>query len=140
MCIEFLKFSKKIWPSLLMYCWTYRLGKTWLDKCLKSPVLEDPLTSNMVNGRKHRWNLNDSTFTIFIAPCRLKTFLWVICKILWLFLKPLPPMTDNLFLIDTINSNRFSGNYLKQKVFLNFFFHFWNLDWIWNIFQKEWPP
>ena len=29
------------------------LEKTWLDKCLKSPVLEDPLTSNMVNGPKH---------------------------------------------------------------------------------------
>ena len=24
--------------------------KTWLDKCLKSPVSEDPSTSNMVNG------------------------------------------------------------------------------------------
>ena len=27
--------------------------KTWLDKCLKSPVPEDPLTSNMVNVLKH---------------------------------------------------------------------------------------
>ena len=27
--------------------------KTWLDKCLKSPVPEDSLTSNMVNVLKH---------------------------------------------------------------------------------------
>ena len=28
-------------------------SKTWLDKCLKSSVLEDPSTSNMVNLPKH---------------------------------------------------------------------------------------
>ena len=27
--------------------------KTWLEKCLKSPVSEDPSTSNMVNMSKH---------------------------------------------------------------------------------------
>ena len=36
-----------------MYFRTYELQKTWLDKCLKSLVSEDPLTSNMVNGPKH---------------------------------------------------------------------------------------
>ena len=30
-----------------------RTRKTWLHKSLKNPVLEDPLTSNMVNGPKH---------------------------------------------------------------------------------------
>ena len=52
-----------------MYFWTYGHGKMWLDKCLKSPVSEDPLTSNMLNVPKHCLNLNDSTFTIFIGPC-----------------------------------------------------------------------
>ena len=41
----------------------------WLDKCLESRVSEDPLTSNMVNGPKLCWNLNDSTFTVFIDAC-----------------------------------------------------------------------
>ena len=27
--------------------------KTWLDQCLKSPISEDPLKSNMVNALKH---------------------------------------------------------------------------------------
>ena len=40
-----------------------------LSKCLKSPVSEDPSTSDMVNGPKLCWNLNDSTFTIFIDLC-----------------------------------------------------------------------
>ena len=31
----------------------YRLQRTWLGKCLKSPVSEDPLTSDMVNRPKH---------------------------------------------------------------------------------------
>ena len=61
-------FQKK-WPWQHMYFWTYVLPKTWLDNCLKSPVSEDPSTSDMVNGPKHCWNLNDSTFTILIDPC-----------------------------------------------------------------------
>ena len=49
-----------------MDLWTYGLQKMELHKCLKSPISEDPLTSDMVNGSKHYWNLNDTTFTIFI--------------------------------------------------------------------------
>ena len=49
-----------------MYFRSYRLGKPWLDKCLKSPVSVDPFKSNMVNGTKHCSNLNHSTFGIFI--------------------------------------------------------------------------
>ena len=49
-----------------MYFSTYGLGKTWLDKRLKSLVSEDPSTSNMVNARKHWSNLNYSTFARFI--------------------------------------------------------------------------
>ena len=64
-----LNIFKNRWRSYLMYFWTYSLRKTWLDKCLKSPVSEDPLTSNMVNGQKHCWNVEDSTFAIFIDPC-----------------------------------------------------------------------
>ena len=64
-----LTFSEKRWPSLVIYFGTYGLGKTWLDKCLKNPVSEDPSTSNMVNGPNHCWNLRDSTFTLFIDTC-----------------------------------------------------------------------
>ena len=36
-----------------MYFSIYGLQNTWLDKCLKSPVSEDPSTSNMINGLKN---------------------------------------------------------------------------------------
>ena len=49
-----------------MYFENYGFQKTWLDNCLKSPVSENPSTSNMVRGPKHCWNLNDNTFTKLI--------------------------------------------------------------------------
>ena len=48
-----------------MYFQHYGLRKTWLDKCLKSLVSEDPLTRNVVKGPIHCFILNDTTFTIF---------------------------------------------------------------------------
>ena len=39
--------------------------KTQSDKRLKSPVLKDPSTSDMVNLPKHCQNLHHSTFIIF---------------------------------------------------------------------------
>ena len=41
----------------------------WLYKFLKSPLSEDPLTSNMVTRLKHVSNLNVSTFTTIIYKC-----------------------------------------------------------------------
>ena len=52
-----------------MYFPKYRLRKTWLDKCLKSRVSEDPSTDNMANGSKQFCNLNNSTFTISVNHC-----------------------------------------------------------------------
>ena len=52
-----------------MYFLNYRLRKKWLDECLKSRVPEDPSTDNIPNESKHCWNLNQSTFNIFINHC-----------------------------------------------------------------------
>ena len=49
-----------------MYFPNYRLQKKWFYKFLKNPDLEDPSTSNAVNGHKHWCNLDDGMFTIFI--------------------------------------------------------------------------
>ena len=35
-----------------MYFWSDGIPKPWLDKCLKSPVWEDPVTSIIGNGPK----------------------------------------------------------------------------------------
>ena len=68
-CFKFQTFDKKIWSLQLMYFRKYRLRKIWLDKCLKSPVSEDPQIDNKRSGSKHSCNLNDRTFTIFINHC-----------------------------------------------------------------------
>ena len=60
-CIKFWIFLKTEWLSWLLYTRTYGLQKTWLEKCLKSPVSEDPLTRYMVNGLKNSWNLKTRT-------------------------------------------------------------------------------
>ena len=49
---NFEHFQKKRDPHSCFFL-TYGLRKTWLDKCLKSPVSEDPSKSNMVNGPKY---------------------------------------------------------------------------------------
>ena len=46
-----------------MYFPKYRPRNTWLDKCLKRCVSEDPWTENMENWSKQCSNLNDRTFT-----------------------------------------------------------------------------
>ena len=67
--LNFEHFQKKIWPSELMCFWTCGLQKAWLDKSLKSPVSEDPSTSNTVNRYKNCSKLNDRIFTIFNDEC-----------------------------------------------------------------------
>ena len=129
----------------MIYLWTYGLHKTWLDNCLKSPVSEDPSTSNMVNGPKHCWNLNDTTITIFIDPSedkfRSKKSLWVICKILGLLFNPLTP-DYRYSLLNRGNLLQHVQMQLSQKqTFFPFFFvNFPNLYSILNIFKKEDDP
>ena len=40
-----------------------------LDKCQESRISDYLLASNMVNGIKQSWNLNEATFTIFHDHC-----------------------------------------------------------------------
>ena len=53
-----------------MYLGNYGLQKTWLDKRLKSPISDEPATSNMLNKVNHCWNLNDSTFTYLLITVK----------------------------------------------------------------------
>ena len=71
---NFEHFQKKTWPSYLMYLRNYRPRKTCLDKCLNTPVWEDPPTDDMVNGPIHWFNLNEGAFIILNDHCEGK---WV---------------------------------------------------------------
>ena len=66
--LDFKHFEKKM--TLIAFVFLkVRTPKTWLDKCLKSPVSEDTSTSNMTDVPKHYWNLHHTIFIIFIDPC-----------------------------------------------------------------------
>ena len=126
-----------------MYFRTYWLRKTWLDKCLKSRVSEDPSRSNMVSGPKHCWNLNDSAFTIFIDPCESnsgwKSLPDSYAKYYECLLTHWLSMTSILFLIRTIYWNIFRCNYLtNKKVYLILFCNFVIKIQFWTFFIKRW--
>ena len=61
--LNFEHFQKKR-MFLVMYFRNYRPRKTCLDKYLKVPVSENPLTGDMVSGQKHRFNINQSILII----------------------------------------------------------------------------
>ena len=53
-----------------MYIGNHGLRETCLNKSLKNPVSEDTWASGMVNGKKHCWNLEDTTFSMVIDHCK----------------------------------------------------------------------
>ena len=125
-----------------MYFWSYGLRKRWLDKCLKSPLSEDPSTSKMGNGPKHCWNVKESTLTTFIDTYEgnygWKSLSEWYAKSYDSFLTHWLPMTSILFLTEAIYCNIFRYNYLRnQKHFLYFILHFLNLYSILNSFRKK---
>ena len=125
-----------------MYFWTYGLRKTCLDKCLKSPLSEDPSRSNMVNRSKHCSNLNDSTFTIFIDPSEgnsgLKSISERYAKSQNSLLTHSLLTISFLFLTEAIYCSIFKCNYLRnEKLFLNFFFPFSKFRFNFEHFQKK---
>ena len=124
-----------------MYFRNYGLRKTWLDKCLKSPVWENPLKSNMVNAPELCWNLKDSSFTILIDHCERSCFTKVsvsICKISRLF--PNTLSADGKYsLLDRDNlTQRIQRQFFqKQKNFSDFFTSFLKSSSNLESFQKK---
>ena len=83
-----------------------RTVKTWLEKCLRSPVPEDASTSNMVNMAEHSSHLHHMVFIIFIDHCQVnwvrKSLYYWHAKSWDCLLTHWPPMKSVLFLIETI--------------------------------------
>ena len=103
--LNFKYFEKKMTPRDFVFP-KLRTPKTWSDKCLKSPLSDDPLTSNMVNVPKHCSNLHHSIFIIFIDHCQVN---WVGKRLSYWHAKSWDcllthwlPMKSILFLIETI--------------------------------------
>ena len=113
-----------------------------LDMCLKSLVSEDPGTSNMVNGLKHCWKLNDSTFTISLNPNGNNSG-WENLSDLYIksqncLLTPWVPIISILFLTEGIYCYIFKCKYLRnKKYFVNFFLTFSKFRFNFELFQKK---
>ena len=124
-----------------MYFWSYRLRKTWLDKCLKSLISKEPLRSNMLNGSKHSWNLNNSTLTSFIDHWESnsigKSLSYWDAKYYACLVTHWLRMTSILFLIETIYSNTFRWIISETETFFSLFLYFGNSDSIWKSFKKR---
>ena len=128
-----------------MNIWIYRLRNTSLNKCLKSPISEDPLKSDMVNVPKHYWNLSRNTFTIFIDPFEghsgWKSLSEWYAKSKDCLLTHSLLIISILFLTEAIYCNILWCNFIRnEKYFLYFFLHFGNLESVLNIFFKKDNP
>ena len=64
---------KKRRPSQVTYFRNYRLSKTMLDQCPRSPVTEHPSTVILLKVCRNLWILHDSTSMIlFITPEKIE--------------------------------------------------------------------
>ena len=69
--LDFKRFEKKMFLIAFVFL-KLRTPNTSLVKCLKSPVSEDPSTSNMTDVPKHCWNLHHTIFIILIDLWQVK--------------------------------------------------------------------
>ena len=53
-----------------MYFRNYRLGKTWINKCVKTLLSEHALTAKRLWGPKHFGDLHENTFITFFITLR----------------------------------------------------------------------
>ena len=124
-----------------MEFWTCGLRKMGLDKFLQSPVSEDLSASTMVNRTKPCWNLEDNNFTIILVHCEGNSvgkslFEWY-TQSYYCLLIHWPPITSIPFLLDTIYSNIFRCNYLRNEIYFLTFFSIFELRFNFEHFQKK---
>ena len=98
-------------------------------------------SSNVVNGPKRCWNINESTFTIFIDPCKdnsggksLSEWYAKSWDCLWTHWLPIISI---LILTGAIYCKIFKCNYLKKKFLDDFFFAFSTFTFSFQPFQKK---
>ena len=110
-----MNFTAFVFPKL-------RTLKTWLDKCLKSPVSEDPSTRNMLNVPKSCYNLHHSAFVIFIVHwqgnCNRKSVSYLHAESWDFLLTYWLPMKIILFFLGTIKRYQLRCYYLRNKKIL----------------------
>ena len=109
-----------------------RTPKKVVNQISKKTPLIGLFGKQHVRRTEHCWNLNNTTFTIFIDQCE-RTWSWkncllVTCKVLRLFLNILAAHDKYSVLNrDSLRQPVQMQLCQKQKAFLNLFQHFWKL-------------
>ena len=124
-----------------MYFRKYGSRKTWLNKCLKSPVSDDRSTFNMVNWPKHLFTQRQLLYHIRWSLCRKlpwKKSLVVTCKVFRVFVNTLTT-DDEYSLLSRHNSMQTIQMHVwqKQKSFSQFLCAFFKSTWNFEDFQKK---
>ena len=124
-----------------MHFLIYGLRNTSLEKCLKCPVSEEPLRSDMVNRSKHLKSERQHLYHIYWSLWRiveLKKSLWLTCKVWGLCFNPLT-VDDKYSLLNRGNLLQHFQMHLseKRKIFIEFFFTFSKLRFNFEHFQKN---
>ena len=136
-------FSKKTTLKAFLFP-KLRTLKTWLDKCLKRPILENPSASNIVNLPKHCWNQHNGSFIIFIDHYQRisswKRSLLLTWKVLGLLVNTF--VGDEMYLVlhrKNLTIARQMQLSQKKKAFSQFLVHFANHLKFWTFWKKRWP-
>ena len=105
----------------------------------ESSGLEQPLTSNMVNGPKHWHHLYHILWSVW-RKLNWKKPLLVICKILEIFVNTLTDDDKYSLLIREYSAQPIQIQLSKKKkLFLNLFLHSWHRDQTLNTLKKRCP-
>ena len=122
-----------------------RTLKTWLNKCLKSLVSENPSTSNVGKVPKQCWNLYHRLFIIFFSHCKKKVSwkksLLLTYQMLGLLVKTLA--TDEKYLVvnrDNLTILIHMQLSWKQNTFSHFFVAFFKSRLNFEYFEKKYDP
>ena len=127
---------------MLIYFRNYRPRKTLVDQCLKSLVSRDPSKKQHCKCThtllKCQGQLLYHIYWSLLRQLSYKKSLLLICKISRLFPNTLSSDGKySLFKRDNLTQPIQMQLSRKEKIFLNFFVHFWYLIEILNISQKK---
>ena len=113
-----------------------------LFKCITGLVSENLLAVNVLTSFKNSWNLQESTFVLSFIHSKLnwvrKSYFQSDLRFSDCLITRWLETTSILVIMDKIDRYQFISNYPKnRRVLAIFVLHFWYLNKIWNVLNKN---
>ena len=113
-----------------------------LFKCITGLVSENLLAVNVLTSFKNSWNLQESTFVLSFIHSKLnwvrKSYFQSDLRFSDCLITRWLETTSILVIMDKIDGYQFISNYPKnRRVLAIFVLHFWYLNKIWNVLNKN---